>query len=57
MIGKHYRICEALNHKHHRHYTVSNCMNPDIYPEYIKALKDSSEINVAKLNDISAADN
>jgi len=32
-------------------------MNPDIYPEYIKALKDSSEINVAKLNVARVADN
>lgn len=57
MIGKHYRICEALTHKHHRHYTVSNCMNPDIYSEYIKALKDSSENNVAKLNVTNVTNN
>ena len=50
MIGKHYRICEAVHHKHHRHYTVANCLNPIIYQDYIKAMKeDNYVIDVAKL--------
>jgi hypothetical protein len=31
MLGKHYKIRSLLNPNVHRHYTICNCMKPDVY--------------------------
>ena len=45
MIGKHYRISEASNHRLHRHYTIANCLRDGTYAEYLRAMKESSQID------------
>lgn len=39
MVAKHYRINEVGRHRVKRHYTVSNCMHPEIYAKYLAALR------------------
>ena len=38
MIGKHYLIWAKDKVK--RHYTISNCMEPKVYDEYMKVMRD-----------------
>ena len=45
MLGKHYLVQQASSDGvfgNARHYTVSNCMRPDVYNAYVEALKDQN---------------
>lgn len=46
MIGKHFRISEAKNHKLHRHYTIANCMRKFAYDEYLKAMNGGGQMDL-----------
>ena len=42
MIGRHYLVRD-INHKNvKRHYTISNCMQKDVYKEYVRILNEGS---------------
>ena len=41
MIGKHYLMWKKDGIK--RHYTISNCMEPKVYSEYIRVMKEYNE--------------
>ena len=48
MIGRHYLVRD-INHKHvKRHYTISNCMQKDVYKKYVKILNEGD--NRASIN-------
>ena len=43
MLGKHFTVRSLEGNKPTRHYTICNVMNPSIYKELIKLLKNNRE--------------
>lgn len=38
MLGKHYLVCSLTHPNVKRHYTISNCMKPAVYDEYLRVI-------------------
>jgi len=49
MIGRHYLVREKQNGKigFARHYTIANCMAPEMHNHYLRALKDASVLRTS----------
>jgi hypothetical protein len=43
MIGKHFLIRDVKKPRVRRHYTISNCMKPDVYVKYTRMIKEYLE--------------
>ena len=49
MIGKHYLVrCLSTNARVRRHYTISNCMNLEVFNEYIRCLEEHKTTGACK---------
>lgn len=53
MIGKHF-LCKAIDSKKvKRHYTITNCMDKDVYEEYMKAINTSTREVISKKSSVN----
>lgn len=39
MVGKHFLVSDASNHRIKRHYTTANCMEQSVYIQYIALME------------------